>query len=252
MDHWMFPVGTKLWKEFQFADSQNRFHRVETRYMTKRSDGSWELATYLWNVDESEAQLAPEDGVSDYYDMGHGVMHDIPANFQCNACHSRGGDPVLGFDALQLATQSVGQDWNLSRLVADHVLTQPPSTTPAIQSSDVLTRNTLGYLHSNCGSCHNPSGAAKFTGMYLRHEGSPVHENDEPAIATTINQIANFWIPGTAPPNMRIIPRDPDTSVLFYRFQTTTADRMPPMGTKIVDRSEVALLRQWISELTIR
>ena len=56
-DHWLFPVGTKFWKEFSFG------RRVETRFMQLAADRRWTRATYQWSADEREAPLAPERGV---------------------------------------------------------------------------------------------------------------------------------------------------------------------------------------------
>ena len=49
MDHWKFPVGTKLWKEFTRDGT-----RVETRLITKlladdTAPGAWFYASYVWN-----------------------------------------------------------------------------------------------------------------------------------------------------------------------------------------------------------
>ena len=45
-DAWVFPVGTRLWKEFAFEG-----RRVETRYLQRISDGEWLYATYEWDED---------------------------------------------------------------------------------------------------------------------------------------------------------------------------------------------------------
>ena len=48
-DRWVFPAGTRFWKEFSF-----RGRKVETRYLEKLAAGRWVYATYAWN----EAQTA--------------------------------------------------------------------------------------------------------------------------------------------------------------------------------------------------
>ena len=48
-DAWIFPVGTRLWKEFSFNG-----RRVETRYMERRPDGQWLYAAYAWSADGRE------------------------------------------------------------------------------------------------------------------------------------------------------------------------------------------------------
>src|SRR5262249_14984415 len=51
MNHWRFPIGTKLWKEFT-RDGV----RVETRYIVKIGPGDlladWFYIAYQWNADE--------------------------------------------------------------------------------------------------------------------------------------------------------------------------------------------------------
>ena len=42
-DAWVFPVGTRLWKEFE-RDGRV----VETRYLEKMPGGGWSMATYAW------------------------------------------------------------------------------------------------------------------------------------------------------------------------------------------------------------
>ena len=58
-DEWVFPRGTRLWKEFALDGRP-----VETRYIERLRDGSWRFATYVWNEAGDEAVLAPEQGVA--------------------------------------------------------------------------------------------------------------------------------------------------------------------------------------------
>src|SRR5262245_57731986 len=43
-DRWVFPVGTRLWKEFSLG------RRLETR-MLERTRSGWRFATYVWTQD---------------------------------------------------------------------------------------------------------------------------------------------------------------------------------------------------------
>ena len=47
--------------------------------------------------------LVSASGVTDVASTGPGTSHDLPPVRDCLRCHSRGGDAVLGFDALQLS-----------------------------------------------------------------------------------------------------------------------------------------------------
>ena len=45
MDHWVFPMGTKIWKEFTRGGT-----RVETRYIAKVGDRREALEDVLWSL----------------------------------------------------------------------------------------------------------------------------------------------------------------------------------------------------------
>src|SRR5690606_33651735 len=79
MDYWVYPVGTKLWKEFAFGDQL-----LETRLLWKQADGSWTYVSYAWNDAGTEAVLADPSGVDDVL----GTDHDIPSHNHCRQCHS--------------------------------------------------------------------------------------------------------------------------------------------------------------------
>src|SRR6185503_1868432 len=83
-DHWIFPVGTKLWKEFAFGG-----RKVETRFS--------------WRASQTEAVFAPEAGVRNAVEIAPGKRHSIPGSLDCRVCHESGPDRVLGFNAIQLS-----------------------------------------------------------------------------------------------------------------------------------------------------
>ena len=55
-DRWVFPVGTRLWKEFSLG------RRLETRMLERPREG-WRFAPYVWTEDGTAAVLAPPEGV---------------------------------------------------------------------------------------------------------------------------------------------------------------------------------------------
>lgn len=254
-DHWTFPNGTKFWKEFSFGGK-----RVETRLLEKKSDGTWNFSTFLWDETDQDAVVADTAGKTNYYPTPFGTYHDIPSLAQCQSCHRRGGDPILGFDPLQLSNDrdprglhqnSLSEsDLTLKDLIAENLLTAPPTTSsPRIASTTDAGRAAMGYLHGNCGHCHNPSGKASFTGQYLRHQMSAVSETDEPAFSTTVDKLTRmFQIPGQRR-TYRIRSGDPDHSAIPYRMDRRDGDQMPPIDTKVIDREAVDLIREWISHL---
>lgn len=260
-DHWLFPVGTRVWKEFSFPDPQNpqRLKRVETRYYRKSRENGWFAASFLWNENETEATVAPEEGIKNYFPLAGGKSHSIPGVMQCFECHQRGGDPVLGLDALQLSTdrdplalhvqQNMPPTITLRTLIERNLLSHPGdllSEPPRIHSHTDVGRAAMGYLHGNCGHCHHPEGSAAATGQFLRFTVKAQSEEVEPAFKTTVNiATKKFKIPGESE-TFRILPKNPEISAVPYRLHEGT---MPPLGTKIVDEEAVEQISSWIRTL---
>ena len=175
-DLWDFPVGTKVWKEFAFG------HRVETRYMEKVSEEAWSLATYVWNGDETDATRAPEEGIRNHVEIAPGKRHDIPGVADCASCHEGQRIQVLGFSALQLSrdrdpgaphAEPVTPDMvDLATLVERGLIASYPrgwiERQPRIAAGSPTERSALGYLHANCGNCHDRSTSLASIGMLLR------------------------------------------------------------------------------------
>ncbi len=161
-DAWVFPVGTRLWKEFSFEG-----RRVETRFIELQPDGQWLYAAYAWNPEGTEAQLVSERGRRGAYPLGDGRSHTIPGVSDCKACHQGGRSEVLGFSALQLspdrdpgALHADAGGVDLTYLVEKGLITGLPKSlldkAPRIAAASPTERAALGYLHGNCGHCHNP------------------------------------------------------------------------------------------------
>jgi hypothetical protein len=259
-DAWAFPVGTRVWKEFRFA------RRAETR-LIERTRAGWQYATYAWNDDESEATLVPEGGVRYSVPIRDGVRHGIPSRTDCRACHEAGPVRLLGVSALQL---SPDRDPNaphaeppppgaidlttlvsrgLLRATPAHVLAPPPR----IAAVSPVERAALGYLHSNCGSCHVGTGELRSLGFALNYTLNRPPGEPAPALATSIGLSSLFRVPDSDDVRERIRKGDPDRSVVVARMATRNPlVQMPPLGTRIVDEEAVRLLRRWIAEDTGR
>jgi hypothetical protein len=244
MDYWSFPVGTKLWKEFT-RDGV----RVETRLIEKQPSGSWYTVAYQWRSDQKEADAVP-NGVMN----ASGTMHDVPNSDQCLTCHSQIPDKVLGFSAIQLAHESLqpadSLEWNLATLVADGLLTQPPPAVLDLPGTE-LDRRFFGYLHANCGHCHNPKGTANSqTGldMWLK-----VADLTGPVSAVSVykaildTDIA--WLDGEHPnAPKRVAPGSLPNSAVYQRFiNKGELWSMPPLGTELVDPIAKKLMEDWIT-----
>jgi hypothetical protein len=267
-DAWVFPVGTKLWKEFSFGKP------VETRLIERLPDGSWRFLAYVWKADGSDAELAPVRGVRGVVAIKAAtavaagqdtVRHDVPSRMDCGACHEGQPSPVLGFSALQLspdrdplaphATARVAGDVDL-RLLMDRGLVRglPASyrrTPPRIAAPTPRERAVLGYLHANCGHCHNDRGPLAELGMNLSIRLAPAHGAVPGALLTAVGQASSYPLPGTIESGLyaRIANGSPGESVLVQRMVSRQpAVQMPPLGTHVVDREALRLVMQWIRE----
>jgi hypothetical protein len=246
MNYWSFPTGTKLWKEFA-RDGV----RVETRLIEKQASGSWYTVAYQWRADQKDADAVP-NGVMN----ASGTQHDIPNNDQCLTCHSQLPDKVLGFSAIQLSREKSNPndatEWTLGTLMADGLLTQPPAAVFSMPGTE-LERKLFGYLHANCGHCHNPKGTANSqTGldMWLK-----VADMSGPVSGFSVYQdivdadIA--WLDGEHPQaEKRIASGSLTNSAVYQRFiKKAEAWSMPPLGTEVVDPTGKKLLEDWIGSL---
>jgi hypothetical protein len=183
-DRWEFPRGTRVWKEFSAQG------RVETRLIERLADGSWRYASYAWNDAGTQATLAPPEGIR---------ARGIPSRSDCLACHEGAPVPILGFSAAQ-------QD---ARVIAGRTDRE---------------RAALGYLHANCGHCHNEATLGA-TGLALAQSAASPQVSAAKARESVATHAAEI---------LRRV-RSPNPYV-----------RMPPIGVSVADSQSAALIEQWI------
>lgn len=255
-DHWVFPIGTRLWKEFAFEQ------RVETRYAERRADGGWTYAAYVWNAEQTDAELAPERGIANACRSADGTPYDVPARADCLLCHAGGQGPVLGFGALQLSTDrdplaphaeepppgAVDLKQLVERGLVRHLPRRFAEDPPRIAAASPRERAALGYLHANCGACHSESGPLAHLDLALAHSLGAAKGAD--ALRSTLGRPSTFVPPAfAAAPAWRIAGGDPERSVLVARMSTRDPNaQMPPLGSHAIDRDALDLLRAWVRE----
>jgi hypothetical protein len=162
--------------------------RVETRLIERLADGSWRYATYAWNEAGTQATLAPEEGIP---------TRRIPSRLDCRACHEGAPAPILGYSAVQLE---------------------------GVSAPGAGERAALGYLHGNCGHCHNAT-ALEATGLFLAQSAA------DPAASAAKTRAS---VSGRAPEILR-------------RVQSGNPYvRMPPLGVSVADAHGLEPVRRWI------
>ena len=236
-DEWVFPLGTILWKEFSVGNL-----KIETRQLRKIKEGfgpeSWEFSVYIWRSDQSDAEL---------FNVTTDNMNMVPARFAisqvsttyslipnaaCLTCHRGTKDVALGFNYLQLSdpnknTWLKGRDslWLTTLwLRADSI------------AGSALDQDTIGYLQSNCATCHNPRGAAANSGNF-QHLSTATTLADENIIKTA---------------GMRaglIVNGDPDNSNLYQRVFSGSMPSKTLLPYKTPDPAAPGKIRSWIFSL---
>ncbi len=262
IDTWLWPVGTSAWKEFKLDGK-----RIETRVYKKRAN-DWTFATYQWAADESDAvkitggaQVSRGAGQPPYV---------IPSINDCAMCHDGQKDKLLGLEAVNLGTPgTVGL--TLDALVAMNLLTKAPSQTTVAFPEDTTGKAAaaLGWLHVNCGVCHNEHAAAGGQShLYLLTKPSLLFVGDGgtlppvtslPAWTTTVDQQSDIALPSDAGPgNYVLIKRGSPTASLISVLaharvpaNQTPSDKtqMPPLVSRIADPVGLQKLDDWITAL---
>lgn len=206
-DAWVFPPGTKAWKEFAYGS------RVETRFSERLANGQWRFATYVWRADGSDADLAPDAGARLARDDAPEGVYELPSRADCANCHGGARSPVLGFDAIQLVEQLpalIERGW--VRGLDPAYRARPPRIVAATE----VERAARGYLHGNCGHCHHAQGVPVPLVLAQSVAGSPA-----PGVAQLATALR------------RMHSRNPLT-------------QMPPLGTRVVDPSGIERVQAWL------
>jgi mono/diheme cytochrome c family protein len=227
-DAWDFPAGTRLWKEFSLGGP------VETRFIERLADGTWQYATYIWNEEGTDATLAPAEGIAA---LATRDGYSIPSQSDCRACHESAAVPVLGFSALQLSSDrdrlaphaDAQADSDLDALVARGLIRNlpPRAARPRIEASSPLERASLGYLHGNCGHCHNETETRVPVDLTLAQSVAGGSAGSTRVLRSLMNVRERLLA--------RVSSRNPQK-------------QMPPLGTRHIDVEALALIERWLSE----
>ena len=245
INNWSLPVGTRLFKEFQVEGQ-----RVETRVIERLGPRprDFAYASYLWNADESDATKVSAAGISNAL----GTHFDIPSKDQCLQCHGShatgGGRPsrALGFSSFQLDFEDteLSLDTLKSAGAISHALPSPLNIpgTPEDQAA-------LGYLHANCGHCHNDTpDRIPQVSLNLWLDAGLERLEDTAVWRTAVDQPTEIF--NDQHVFGRIVPGQPSKSALLYRMkQRGNRGQMPPVGTEFTDPSGIAIISDWIGSM---
>jgi uncharacterized repeat protein (TIGR03806 family) len=229
------PVGSVLVKTFSYDA------HIETRLLVHGSAG-WHGASYIYDEDEQDAKLAIAGGQPM---PAENPNYAVPNQNQCKSCHAERDDIVtpLGPKARHI------RPGDIQALVDAGALVGAPETLPAAidafdPATGTLEVRARTWLDINCGFCHNPSGNARTSGLYLN-----AAETDMAALGVCKAPVATGR--GSGGRLFDIVPGQPDASILVFRIESVEPEiRMPELGRNLVHAEGVALIREWISSMT--
>jgi hypothetical protein len=230
-DRWRFPVGTRLVKEFARDGVL-----VETRIIEILASGP-SLRTYVWNAAQTEAVLTI-DGATNVA----GTLHDVPTAHDCGKCHQSEPGGALGIQAVQLSASTIIAWSSMNMFV---VPIGSPNFGPTGNATEVAA---LGYLHANCGHCHNPSGyAVVANNMNVRLDAASKPATSEPGYLTTVNVTVQGNGAGAG---KRIAPGNPSNSAIVRRMSVRgNYDQMPLIGSENVHSAGVSTVTSWVTSI---
>ena len=176
-DAWEFPRGTRLWKEFS--------HGRARRDAADRAPRGRLVALRVVRVERGRDRSDARAGTTGSPSTSPARRADATTSRRATTasrCHEGAPVPVLGFSRAaalvrprrqRAARGACGRRRGRPALARRHaacVKNLPStliSTPPRIASSDPVSRAALGYLHANCGHCHNDGGALMGVDMVL-------------------------------------------------------------------------------------
>lgn len=247
-----FPVGTAIVKTFYYpVDERNpkKGRRLmETRVLLHEAKG-WVALPYIWNKEQTDAVLEVAGG-SDQVSWIDGsgkkqsFEYQVPNMNQCKGCHERSGEMTpIGPSVRQLNDGHQLQNWStiglLTGLPKDHI----PALVNYSDASASLDDRVKAYLDINCAHCHNPTGPARSSGLYLTW-----NSKDRTAYGFLKPPVAAGR--GSGNLSYDIVPGKPEQSILHYRMASRDPGvMMPELGRQLTHHEGVELVRSWIASL---
>jgi len=247
-----FPVGTAIVKTFYYPFDERNPEKgrrlMETRVLLHEAKG-WVALPYIWNKEQTDAVLevaGGSDQVSwiDAAGKKQSFEYQVPNMNQCKGCHERSGEMTpIGPSVRQLNDGHQLQNWSttglLKGLPKDHI----PALVNYSDASASLDDRVKAYLDINCAHCHNATGPARSSGLYLDW-----NSKDRTAYGFFKPPVAAGR--GSGNLSYDIVPGKPEQSILHYRMASRDPGvMMPELGRQLTHHEGVELVRSWIQSI---
>ncbi len=247
-----FPIGTAIVKTFYYPFDERNPEKgrrlMETRVLLHEAKG-WVALPYIWNKEQTDAVLevaGGSDQVSwiDAAGKKQSFEYQVPNMNQCKGCHERSGEMTpIGPSVRQLNDGQQLQHWEtaglLKGLPKDHI----PALVNYSDASASLDDRVKAYLDINCAHCHNATGPARSSGLYLEW-----NSKDRTAYGFFKAPVAAGR--GSGNLSYDIVPGKPEQSILHYRMASRDPGvMMPELGRQLTHHEGVELVRSWIQSM---
>ena len=258
---WNFPNGSVLVKSFaleKVAGQPETRRWIETRLMV-RQQNEWVGYSYRWNKEQTDAELLDSGSVDVEFEIQDpaaegGVRKQTwhyPSRAECMVCHSRAVNYVLGLSENQMNREHDygSEKFNQIQMLSELGMFTKPLPKPVEELTRLsdpfdpaldLKQRAASYLHANCSNCHVEAGGGNAL-FSVEIDAKPEQAkliNVKPVHTAFDLQDARLVAPGS-----------PERSLLFHRMQRRGHGQMPPLGTSLVDKPAVELIREWILQL---
>jgi glucose/arabinose dehydrogenase len=243
---WDLPDGTALAQTLMEPESGRR---LETRILLKQ-DNDWRAYSYVWNEEQSDADLAPKEGTRIQTKDREWL---VPSRAECLVCHSRQARFALSLTNPQLNRAELIQGKLVNQLASiirqgyvkdsnseTAISSKPPSNIPPLvdpyQASAPLPDRVQAYFAVNCSHCHTPNG-----GGNSKLNLGPWANPEEQHLVDAPPEHEDFGLSDAR----LIAPGFPERSVLPIRVTLRGPGQMPPIGTLYPDTKGIQLLMEW-------
>ncbi len=248
---WRFPDGTVTVKTFFLGGKRLEtriFHYDQLGGNEEIGDAYWRGYTYVWNDDQTDAELLEAKGADRKIKTGAGEVNwRFPSRTECTLCHTTPAKYALGLNTQQLNRNHGGVNqitaWEEMGLFTKPVPATPEKWARLAEPHDEKAKLDLrarSYLQANCAHCH-----IKWGGGNAEFQLIHTLPLDKLGVVGVKPQHGTFELKDPA----LIVPGSPERSVIHRRMTLTGLGRMPHIGSRVVDEKGAKLIADWIKAM---
>ena len=218
----------------------------------------WSFATYVWNEAQTDAMLAPAEGLADVAEVAPGKRHSIPSRDDCRACHDNGahrassGSPRCSSRPIATRRRRTpsrcSPGWSRCRRCVDERLLDTGAAgagrAPPRIPGDARTRAVLGYCRPTAAAATTPTAPSPPCASRCGCRPTRRRRRSTQTIGAARRPHDQVGAAAQrAGHHATVKPGAPDLSALLVRMRSRRpSSQMPPLGTTLADRDAIDLV----------